>query len=1282
MNPIKTPILIHFILILFLNGFYSEAQTTYTWANSSSGGSWNTPSNWIPSTGFPGPNDNAIINPSAAIIISDVTSKAVNSITVNGVTAADTVILTSSSTDTLTINNNVTVTGGGISAGGSLTLLFNLCSSYNHERDGGAVPVAVWRDYSNCNITGILANQPRNMHQTFYNFLWDCPNQSSVIFFKGNFPKGINGTCEFRRIGASTQCNWDLINGTTWAGDLIISANKNLILTSQSGNVPTTFTIRDLYITSDYGTLSRLVMSNMGNSQSYFTFNIRNVYVNGGSFDFNGIWSNNTRVNVRGNLTMSAGFIGNSNNLTAGVSELNFVGTTQQDINITGGTVTGRANTGDPTRTFVINANANSIVNFVNPLVCGTGTYVTFNANSGATLMIPDKDGIISGKGQTTGSVRVPNTGGSVSFSTAANYSYTGNTDQTTGTGLPATVNKLTIDNNSGSATGVVLTNSVTVTGSLILSNGRISTGSKNLTLAASGSLSGTPSASAMIVADGNGQFIRGVSSGASSLLFPVGTISQNYFPVTLNFSANTSAGTIGIRNTDSAEPNNNTPSAPAAYLSAYWTFSNTGLTSYIYTGTFSYPSSAVTGNESALRLSRWTGSAWSEDAGSSASSGSLRETGTLDQTSAPLTGNFTGRTQSAPACSAPSLSAKANGTLTAINVCTAASVTLTANATGGTGCTGSFEYAWHNGTSYWNGTAFASSTPVYNSTYSSITFSPVTGATYLVTGKCSDDATCISSSDVTVSVLPSVTPSVSISTSQTIVASGTSVTFTAAVTNGGSSPVYRWKKNGSNTGSNSATYTDSNFTNNDVITCEVTSNAPCLISPDAISNSIKLTVISAQASSVTISASQNSICAGATVTFSATPANGGATPYYQWKKNGTNVGTNSTVYTDNGLTDKDEISCVMTVSSSCSVLANVTSNVIAVTVNSFVTPSVTISASQTTICPGTEITFSATAKNGGSSPSYQWKLNGNNVGTDSESYSNNTLADGDTITCIMTSNANCLTTSSATSDGIGITISSTGRAGTISAQRDTICDGTPGILTVTGVAGAIQWQSASAPGNFTDIAGATNADYTAAVSATSYFRVSGLNGNCTTLSDTFLLTVIPSPVADFTATATGLKVDYNSSGSTGAVRFSWDFGDNTSLSTEENPSHTYAAPGNYKTCLTAYNGSNCSFTTCKEFQIDFPAGIAVTDRKEGVTVYPNPTNGLLTVNLNSQQSEKATVTVYNLFGQKLSEETFVIKQGENIFNLRFTGVAAAGVYRLNIKTGQTEFNSSVIYQP
>ena len=66
---------------------------------------------------------------------------------------------------------------------------------------------------------------------------------------------------------------------------------------------------------------------------------------------------------------------------------------------------------------------------------------------------------------------------------------------------------------------------------------------------------------------------------------------------------------------------------------------------------------------------------------------------------------------------------------------------------------------------------------------------------------------------------------------------------------------------------------------------------------------------------------------------------------------------------------------------------------------------SVIITSTGNTICAGTSVTFTATPTNGGTDPAYQWKLNGNNVGTNSTTYINSSLVNADVVTVVMTSN-------------------------------------------------------------------------------------------------------------------------------------------------------------------------------------------------------------------------------------------------------------------------------------
>ena len=173
------------------------------------------------------------------------------------------------------------------------------------------------------------------------------------------------------------------------------------------------------------------------------------------------------------------------------------------------------------------------------------------------------------------------------------------------------------------------------------------------------------------------------------------------------------------------------------------------------------------------------------------------------------------------------------------------------------------------------------------------------------------------------------------------------------------------------------------------------------------------------------ITSGSNPTCTGSSITFTASPTNGGTTPAYQWKVNGTNVGANSPTYTTSTLTNGQAVTCVMTSNLPGVSGSPATSNSITITVSPTVTPSVSISITAGTnpTCAGVPVTFTANPVNGGTSPSYQWKVNGTNTGTNSSTYTSSTLSNGQTVTCVLTSNQICTTTSTATSNGITMTV-------------------------------------------------------------------------------------------------------------------------------------------------------------------------------------------------------------------------------------------------------------------
>lgn len=119
-------------------------------------------------------------------------------------------------------------------------------------------------------------------------------------------------------------------------------------------------------------------------------------------------------------------------------------------------------------------------------------------------------------------------------------------------------------------------------------------------------------------------------------------------------------------------------------------------------------------------------------------------------------------------------------------------------------------------------------------------------------------------------------------------------------------------------------------------------------------------------------------------------------------------------------------------------------------TVNNTVTASVAIGSNDAdnAICAGTSVSFSATPTNGGSTPSYQWKVDGVNVGTNSVTYTTSALTNAQTITCHLTSNETCVSGSPATSNTLTISVN---LLPTVSlASFSDVCD-TLGLIQLTG---------------------------------------------------------------------------------------------------------------------------------------------------------------------------------------------------------------------------------------
>lgn len=265
--------------------------------------------------------------------------------------------------------------------------------------------------------------------------------------------------------------------------------------------------------------------------------------------------------------------------------------------------------------------------------------------------------------------------------------------------------------------------------------------------------------------------------------------------------------------------------------------------------------------------------------------------------------------------------------------------------------------------------------------------------------------------------------PTASFSALSTTVCPGSSVSFTNLSTGGLTS--YTWSFQGAS--SVVSTATNPSVTYSVPGTYSVSLTASNSLGSNTYSQTNYITVIPSVAPAISIfqSSGSNPVCSGTPVTFSATAVNGGSNPTYHWLVNGSPTGSNTATFSGS-LSNNALITCVMIPNIACASPTSVTSGIISMSVNSSAPASIVtaLTAGNNPMCLGGTTTFTATPGNGGNAPSYQWKVNGVNVGSNSYSYSTNGLQNGDVVTCVLNSNAPCASSTVATSSGITMTVS------------------------------------------------------------------------------------------------------------------------------------------------------------------------------------------------------------------------------------------------------------------
>jgi len=266
------------------------------------------------------------------------------------------------------------------------------------------------------------------------------------------------------------------------------------------------------------------------------------------------------------------------------------------------------------------------------------------------------------------------------------------------------------------------------------------------------------------------------------------------------------------------------------------------------------------------------------------------------------------------------------------------------------------------------------------------------------------------------------------------------------------------------------------------------------------------ITVNAAVNASVSIVASATNVCSGTSVTFTATPTNGGTAPTYVWKKNAVTIsGATSSTYISTTLVNSDVVTCEMTSNATpCLTGSPATSNAVTMTVTANNTAG---TASTTpTLCINTALTNITHTTTGATGIANAGTIGANGLPAGvAASWNGNTITIFGTPSASGTFNYSILLTGgcgSVNATGI-ITVAAAPSAGTLSGTQ-TLCSNGTTTLSST-VAGGTWASSATGIATINSTSGAVTG--VSAGSASMSYTVTG-TGGCSNATATRIVTV------------------------------------------------------------------------------------------------------------------------------------------------------------------------------
>ena len=305
-------------------------------------------------------------------------------------------------------------------------------------------------------------------------------------------------------------------------------------------------------------------------------------------------------------------------------------------------------------------------------------------------------------------------------------------------------------------------------------------------------------------------------------------------------------------------------------------------------------------------------------------------------------------------------------------------------------------------------------------------------------------------------------------------------------------------------------------------------------------------------------------------------------------------------------------------------------------------------STNNTTVCVGTTINF--IDQSAGNPNSWDWTFPGGSPGTSSTQNPSVTYTTPGTYDVSLLVGDGTGTDASTLSNYITVVDVPTGTVSATDESCAGACDGTVS-ANVSGGTTPYSYGWSSGIGTTATVSNVCSGTYSLVLTDDNGCVLSGLSATVNAGQ--------ASPTAGFTASATtvyisnGGNVDFTNT-SSGGTSYDWNFGDGN-VSTSQDPSHAYTTAGTYTVTLTVTNVNGCTDVFTMNIIVLLEDSIYDPALENAISMYPNPTSGMISIKIDMQDLNGAYVRIFNDIGAVIAE---VPVQNQEITNIDLSDFA------------------------